>query len=90
MQAAVDQGAAPAAGARSGNLRPAVPEDEGNTLSRRVANDEPELLKLLVDVLELAGGGHVTWALDLTGGEPGLLIAMLGWEARAVQGLPVG
>ncbi|WP_420707009.1 hypothetical protein [Streptomyces sp. NRRL F-2664] len=55
-----------------------------------MANDEPELLKLLVDVLELAGGGHVTWALDLTGGEPGLLIAMLGWEARAVQGLPVG
>lgn len=55
-----------------------VLDAEGNTLlSRRVANDEPELLELLRDVLDLAGGGQVTWALDMTGGEPGLLIALL-------------
>ncbi|MFD7922186.1 IS110 family transposase [Streptomyces sp. NPDC059740] len=51
---------------------------DGKTLlSRRVANDEPELLKLLGDVLDLADGCAVTWAMDMTGGEPGLLIAVL-------------
>jgi transposase len=55
-----------------------VLDAEGNTLlSRRVANDEPELLELLRDVFDLADGGQVTWALDMTGGEPGLLIALL-------------
>ncbi|WP_369242465.1 IS110 family transposase [Streptomyces sp. R21] len=55
-----------------------VMDAEGGTLlSRRVANDEPELLKLLDDVLDLAGGDQVTWALDMTGGEPALLIALL-------------
>ncbi|MBA4863320.1 IS110 family transposase [Streptomyces sp. PSKA54] len=51
---------------------------DGKTLlSRRVANDEPELLQLLGDVLDTADGREVTWALDMTGGEPGLLIAVL-------------
>ncbi|MFB7497731.1 IS110 family transposase [Streptomyces sp. NPDC056161] len=55
-----------------------VLDAEGNTLlSRRVANDEPELLELLTDVLGLAGEGQATWALDMTGGEPGLLITLL-------------
>ncbi|MFF7890304.1 IS110 family transposase [Streptomyces sp. NPDC020794] len=55
-----------------------VMDGEGRTLlSRRVANDEPELLGLLGDVLALADGGQVTWALDMTGGEPSLLIALL-------------
>jgi transposase len=55
-----------------------VVDTEGGTLlSRRVANDEPELLELLGDVLALADGDKVTWALDMTGGEPGLLIALL-------------
>jgi transposase len=52
-----------------------VLDSEGDTLlSRRVANDEPELLKLLGDVLDLADGRTVTWALDMTGGEPALLV----------------
>ncbi|WP_225074911.1 IS110 family transposase [Streptomyces sp. CoT10] len=51
---------------------------EGDTLlSRRVANDEPELLELIGDVLDLADGAHVTWAMDMTGGEPALLIELL-------------
>ncbi|MGW1290878.1 IS110 family transposase, partial [Streptomyces sp. NPDC002586] len=55
-----------------------VMDSEGSTLlSRRVANDEPELLQLISDVLDLADGGQATWALDMTGGEPGLLIALL-------------
>jgi transposase len=70
-----------------------VMDAEGGTLlSRRVANDEPELLKLLGDVLDLAGGDQVTWALDMTGGEPALLIALLvnhGQELVYVPGIAV-
>lgn len=70
-----------------------VLDAEGDTLlSRRVANDEPELLALIADVLELAGGDRVTWALDMTGGEPALLIALLvnhGQELVYIPGLAV-
>ncbi|WP_189868293.1 IS110 family transposase, partial [Streptomyces noursei] len=44
-------------------------------LSRRVANDEAELLKLIGDVLDL--GEEVTWAIDLNAGGAALLIALL-------------
>lgn len=44
-------------------------------LSRRVPNGEPELLQLLQDTLAL--GNHVTWAVDMAGGEPALLPALL-------------
>ncbi|MER6161475.1 IS110 family transposase [Streptomyces sp. NPDC001868] len=44
-------------------------------LSRRVANDEPELLQLLADVLAL--GDETTWAVDLADGGAALLIAVL-------------
>ncbi|SEO93433.1 IS110 family RNA-guided transposase [Actinacidiphila rubida] len=55
-----------------------VVDSEGDRLlSRRVANDEMELLQLLGDVLALADGKRTTWAVDMTGGEPGLLIALL-------------
>ncbi|MFE9595151.1 transposase, partial [Streptomyces sp. NPDC006294] len=55
-----------------------VLDADGRTLlSRRVANDEPELLKLIGDVLHLADGREVTWAVDMTGGEPALLPALL-------------
>ncbi|MGX1266950.1 IS110 family transposase [Streptomyces phaeoluteigriseus] len=55
----------------------AMDADGKTLLSRRVANDEPELLQLLGDVLDTSDGREVTWALDMTGGEPGLLIAVL-------------
>ncbi|MFG3001539.1 IS110 family transposase [Streptomyces sp. NPDC048340] len=55
----------------------AMDADGKSLLSRRVANDEPELLQLMGDVLDIADGREVTWALDMTGGEPGLLIAVL-------------
>lgn len=54
-----------------------VDGEGGVLLSRRVANDEPELLQLLADVLAAGSTGKVTWALDMSGGEPGLLIALL-------------
>ena len=44
-------------------------------LSRRVANDEPELLQLLGDVLAL--GEDVTWAVDMADGGAALLITLL-------------
>ncbi|MFD7438681.1 IS110 family transposase [Streptomyces sp. NPDC059861] len=70
-----------------------VMDSEGETLlSRRVANDEPELLKLLDEVLDLADGRNVTWALDMTGGEPALLIALLvnhGQELVYIPGVAV-
>jgi transposase len=46
-------------------------------LSRRVENDEAELLKLIDDVLSLAE--ELIWALDQPGGGAALLLALL-WE----------
>jgi transposase len=54
-----------------------VDAESKTLLSRRVANDEEELLKLLGDVLALVDDSQATWAVDMTGGEPGLLIALL-------------
>ncbi|MDQ1024308.1 transposase [Streptomyces umbrinus] len=67
----------------------ALDMDGKTLLSRRVANDEPELLKLIGDVLDLADGRHVTWAIDMTGGEPALMLALLvnhGQEALYIPG----
>jgi len=49
--------------------------DGGKLLSRRVANDEPELLVLISDVTALAD--EVTWAVDLPDGGAALLIGLL-------------
>ncbi|WP_442816656.1 IS110 family transposase [Streptomyces sp. NBC_01304] len=70
-----------------------VLDAEGEALlSRRVANDEPELLDLIADVLAIADGGHVTWAMDMNGGEPALLIELLlnhGQEMVYIPGVAV-
>lgn len=55
----------------------ALNADGDTLLSRKVANDEPELLALIGEVLDLAGGEEVTWAMDMAGGEPALLIELL-------------
>ncbi|PJE93879.1 IS110 family transposase [Streptomyces carminius] len=53
-----------------------VIDDTGKRLlSRRVANDETELLKLLGDVLDL--GDEAVWGIDLADGGAALVIAML-------------
>jgi transposase len=53
-----------------------VIDDTGKRLlSRRVANDESELLKLLGDVLAL--GEMTAWGIDLADGGAGLVIAVL-------------
>jgi transposase len=60
--------------------------DGGRLLSRRVANDEPELLALIRDVTALAG--PVTWAVDLPDGGAALLIGLLVSHDQAVLYLP--
>ncbi|MGW6606213.1 IS110 family transposase, partial [Streptomyces sp. NPDC055036] len=66
----------------------ALDADGKTLLSRRVANDEPELLKLIGDVLALADGRQVTWAIDMTGGEPALLLALLVSHGQEVLYIP--
>ncbi len=53
----------------------AIDESSRRLLSRRVANDEPELLELLTDVLAL--GDEVTWGIDLADGGAALAIGIL-------------
>ncbi|SCF73636.1 IS110 family transposase [Streptomyces sp. Ncost-T10-10d] len=54
-----------------------IDTDGTKVLSRRVPNNEDELLQLLGDVLDLADGGPVTWAVDLNAGGAALWIALL-------------
>ncbi|MHB9847669.1 IS110 family transposase [Streptomyces krungchingensis] len=53
----------------------AIDESGRRLLSRRVANDEPELLELLTDVLAL--GETVTWGIDLADGGAALASTIL-------------
>ncbi|MFG2797691.1 IS110 family RNA-guided transposase [Streptomyces pseudovenezuelae] len=53
----------------------AIDESGRRLLSRRVANDEPELLQLLADVLAL--GDEATWGIDLADGGAALAITLL-------------
>ncbi|WP_392749572.1 IS110 family transposase [Streptomyces sp. LN590] len=54
-----------------------IDTDGAKVLSRRVPNNEPEMLELIGDVLALAGEDPVTWAVDLNAGGGALLIALL-------------
>lgn len=55
----------------------AIDTDGRLRLSRRVANDEPELTALIDEVLALADGEQVCWAIDLNHGGAALLITLL-------------
>jgi len=46
-------------------------------LSRRVRNDEAALTALIDDVIALADGGLVQWAIDLNAGGAALVISLL-------------
>jgi transposase len=63
-----------------------IDSDGRRLLSRRVANDEPELLKLVGDVTALAD--EVTWAVDLPDGGAALLIGLLVGRDQPVLYLP--
>lgn len=66
----------------------ALDADGKTLLSRRVANDELELMKLIGDVLALADGRRVAWAIDMTGSEPALLLALLVNHGQEVLYIP--
>lgn len=61
----------------------AIDESGHRLLSRRVANDEPELLELLTDVLAL--GDEVAWGIDLADGGAALVITLLSNHAQPVH-----
>jgi transposase len=54
-----------------------IDADGQRLLSQRVANDEAVLVELINEVMALADGGEVTWAIDLNGGGAALLITLL-------------
>jgi transposase len=56
-------------------------------LSRRVDNDETELLELIAMVVDL-GGGDVCWATDLNAGGAALLIGLLAAHGQRLLYLP--
>ena len=63
-----------------------IDADGKRLLSRRVANDEPELLRLIGDVVGL--GGEVIWAVDLPDGGAALLIGLLVGHDQALLTFP--
>jgi transposase len=54
-----------------------IDADGQRLLSRRVANDEVVLVELINEVMALADGSEVTWAIDLNGGGAALVITLL-------------
>ncbi|WP_411152858.1 IS110 family transposase [Streptomyces sp. A30] len=65
-----------------------IDADGVKVLSRRVPNNEPELLELIRDVLELADGSPVTWAVDLNAGGAALLLALLASQGQRLLYIP--
>ena len=64
-----------------------VIDDQGRRLlSRRVANDEPELEALIAGVTAL--GEEVTWAADMAGGGAALLVGLLAAAGQRLLYLP--
>lgn len=65
-----------------------IDADGTKVLSRRVPNNESELLELLGDVLVLAEECPVTWAVDLNAGGGTLLIALLVGHGQRLLYIP--
>lgn len=65
-----------------------IDTDGTKALSRRVPNNEPELLELISDVLVWAEGSRVTWAVDLNAGGAALLIALLASHGQRLLYIP--
>jgi len=68
----------------------AVDESGGQVWSRKILNDEADILAAISSVLGLAD--QVSWAVDITSGPAGLLLALLagrGQQARYIPGRTV-
>lgn len=57
-------------------------------LSKKIANDETEILNLIAEVCELTDDAQVTWATDMNGGGAALLISVLTAHSQQVIYLP--
>lgn len=65
-----------------------IDEAGARKLSRKLANDEDEILALLAEVTELAAGDRVVWATDLNQGGAALLIAVLAANGQEMLYIP--
>lgn len=65
-----------------------IDTDATRLLSRRVLNDEAVLKTLIDDVLDIADGGEVVWAVDLNSGGAALLTAMLAASQQTLMYIP--
>jgi transposase len=65
-----------------------IDADGNRLLSQRVPNDEPALLELIANVLNLGAGAEVIWATDLNHGGPALLIALLVAHGQNILYIP--
>ncbi|WP_093705282.1 MULTISPECIES: transposase [unclassified Streptomyces] len=65
-----------------------IDADGTKVLSRRVPNNEAELLELIGNVLALAEDDLVTWAVDLNAGGAVLLIALLTSHGQRLLCIP--
>lgn len=65
-----------------------IDADGHRLLSRRVANDEPDLLALISDVLDIGDGDQATWAIDLADGGAALMIGLLAGHGQRLLYIP--
>lgn len=65
-----------------------IDEDGARLLSRRIVNEEAEILDLLADVIALADADDVCWATDLNSGAAGLLLSILADHQQLVLYVP--
>ncbi|WP_174372465.1 IS110 family transposase [Nocardia testacea] len=65
-----------------------IDSDGKRHLSRKAVNDETELTALVNDVLAMADGGEVTWAIDLNQGGAALLISLLPAHGQRLLYIP--
>lgn len=65
-----------------------IDSDGTRLLSRRVANDETELIVLIDAAVSLSKGGVVTWAVDLNSGGAALLIALMAEREQRLLYIP--
>lgn len=65
-----------------------IDADGRRLLSRRVANDEPDLLALISDVLDISDGDQAIWAIDLADGGAALMIGLLAGHGRHLLYIP--
>lgn len=65
-----------------------IDADGRRMLSRRVANDEVDLIELIDVVASLANGEDMTWAIDLNSGGAALVIALLTEREQSLLYIP--